>query len=518
MADVLKEVFSYIPLNTLFESWGISAETSLKISGTIQVLLIALLIWVIPKLVKHIENWKAARDLTDFSIKEVSEFRKYYINTKCQNVSPSYEDEPGSSHSNVIKKPLVSEMLKMIKNRKKDHKFFIILAEAGMGKTTFLVNLYMKYTSLFKLRKHKMRLLPFSDQNVLERITEISRDERKHYILLLDAFDEDKAFQESCKSGAEIGEMFKQRIDDIISEAKYYQFVIITSRTQYFPAQDDIPYDLKIPKYSGGGYHTLQKIYISPFDDNDIHKYLRKKFGVLRFWNIAKKRNAYTAIQKASYLVARPMLLSYIDLINENEKELQTKYDVYEVLVDKWIGREADKCHYATDRVRFQRDLYNFSVLCAKHIYEHEKLSKGDSLALIDEYGLNLTDYDATGKSLLSRDKDYNWRFAHRSIFEFFLAQYIYQVAEETEVKDLVGLDMALQFTIEKMISKKLEVKECYTSELFEEGLHHAMENISSGNVNGIIYLTIQNLVSHRINELEKRIQYIMDDKQKKPK
>ena len=67
-------------------------------------------------------------------------------------------------------------------------------------------------------------------------------------------------------------------IDEIIEATRSFREVVLTCRTQYFPGQEDDPYELKIQRPDQNGYYILNKLYISPFDDEEIEHYLKKKY------------------------------------------------------------------------------------------------------------------------------------------------------------------------------------------------------------------------------------------------
>ena len=135
----------------------------------------------------------------------------------------------------VAKKRLISHFLNVSFNDKKEsQKFYLILADSGMGKTTFMINLYVRYHSFFNHnQKYKMRLFPFRDPRILDKIKEIGPEEAQNTILLLDAFDEDKGLLQ--QEGEEVlseEQRFRRRMDEIIETVQDFREVIITSRTQ----------------------------------------------------------------------------------------------------------------------------------------------------------------------------------------------------------------------------------------------------------------------------------------------
>ncbi|MFQ5630750.1 MAG: hypothetical protein ACE5I1_18420, partial [bacterium] len=284
MNEFIDALIELVPFAQLFENFGLGKETSALLAGLAIVVLGAAVKASYKSLTERYKNSKAARDLAPyFDYQKVKASRELFIPTQFQNQSPTHEEEPEFSHRFVSKSPLIPFFLKTAFNEKKESdKFYLVLADSGMGKTTFMINLYVHYTAFLNFRrKYKIRLYPFGDARILEQIRKIKTDEARDTILLLDAFDEDrKLIPPEKPDGLTDDERFRRRLDEIIEAVRDFREVVITSRTQYFPGQEDKPYELKIPRFDDKGFHTLAKFYLSPFDSKEIARYLRKKYGV----------------------------------------------------------------------------------------------------------------------------------------------------------------------------------------------------------------------------------------------
>ena len=462
MDKIIEKLMDLLPFAVLFEKWGMSKETSVALAGLAIVVLGAALKAVSEHLVNHYKNSTAASDLAPhFDYQKVKASRALFIPTQFQNQSPTREEEPAFSHRFVSKNPLIPFFMKTAFNEKKESdKFYLILADSGMGKTTFMINLYVQYTSFFNLsRKYKIRLLPFGDSRTLEHIKNLKPEEAPRTILLLDAFDEDKKLLPPVvPDGLSDDERFRRRIEEIIEAVRDFREVVITSRTQYFPGQESEPYELRIERFDDKGFHKLAKLYLAPFDGKEIKRYLNKKYGVLRFWNRGKKHSAAMIVNNSPKLMVRPMLLSYIDYLVEGQKVYENTYEIYEALIAKWIEREADKRKHKThDREKFKRDLHEYSRRVALEIYhgraetQSDCLSKEAALAVAHKHGIDLQDYEITGQSLLTRDAEGNWKFAHKSIWEFLVAKAALSDNRFAAQIDFAGMDVARQFYHERM-------------------------------------------------------------------
>ncbi len=437
-------------IKALVDNSGITLPSLSAIVTTLGVILVT-------ALYKRIQGSIAAKDLAPcFSKKDVQQKLRLFIESKWQNNSPTREEEPLFTHKFVSKSALIPHLIKTAFNENKvSDKFYLVLADSGMGKTTFMINLYARYNAVFNVhKKYKIELIPFGYQgNVIEKIKEIKKEEIPNTILLLDAFDEyTKILPPTEPDGLTDDERFRQVLDEVIETVQDFREVVITSRTQYFPGEEGQPYELKIPTFDNKGFHTLAKFYLSPFDDKEIRHYLNKKYGIVRVWNRKKKQKARRIVHNSPKLMVRPMLLSYIDYLVDGDQHYTNTYEIYEALINKWIEREGDKReHKSMNRKKLEQNLHKYSQLVAVKIYEKRKEKKSLQLCKADATDVNveLKDYQMTGQSLLTRDADNNWKFAHKSILEFFLAKEALENGAFAKKLDFTGMDMARQFWIE---------------------------------------------------------------------
>ncbi len=437
-------------INALVDNSGITIPSLSAVVTTLGVILVT-------ALYKRIQVSIAAKDLAPyFSKKDVQQKLRLFIESKWQNNSPTREEEPLFTHKFVSKSTLIPHFIKTAFNENKvSDKFYLVLADSGMGKTTFMINLYVRYNFFFnRHNKYKIKLIPFGYQgNVIEKIKEIKKEEIPNTILLLDAFDEyTKILPPTESDKLTDDERFRKVLDEVIETVQDFREVVITSRTQYFPGEEDQPYELKIPTFDSKGFHTLAKFYLSPFDDKEIRRYLNKKYGILRVWNRKKKQKARRIVSNSPKLMVRPMLLSYIDYLVDGDQHYTNTYDIYDALINKWIEREGDKReHHHVNREKLKQNLHKYSQLVAVKIYEQRKEKKSLQLCKADATDVNveLKDYQMTGQSLLTRDSDNNWKFAHKSILEFFLAKEALENGGFAKKLDFSGMDMARQFWIE---------------------------------------------------------------------
>ena len=422
---------------------------------------------IIKKSIQSYFSWKIKKRLykdlsySSFSKSDVEKATQYYIPTKYQNVSPSDDEEPGSKYIASAKNELIPLFLKKaFPIYGNDNKYYLILADAGMGKTTFMINLYLAYKrkkrKFWQPPKLNIKLYSLGDPRTLDRIKQLER--KNETILLLDAFDED--------SEAIID--YKERMANILNEVDDFHDIVITSRTQFFPSEIEEPYSTGYISFGDSNIRrNFQKLYISVFSHKDIKKYLRKRIPI---YQIKKYYRALEITRKSPSLVVRPMLLSHIDDLSSPKENYHYTYEIYQVLIEKWLIREASKPGIESKygKGKYEVLLKKFSEDLAVDMYLNRK-ERGGYYATINSEILNrselsikdlevdlLSDTERRSRSLLNRDAEGNYKFSHKSIMEYFLAKKIVEDEEFSKNFEFKGNDAALLFHREMLLNEVL--------------------------------------------------------------
>lgn len=405
------------------------------------------------------------RDLHPFFTPlEINKAVRHYIPTKYQDTPPSQGDEPGRKFIDSPQSKLIPMFLKKA-FQVDNNRFYLILADAGMGKTTFMVNLYLAYKRQWTWGKPKyhVRLLPLGHSQTLNEIAKIENQENT--ILLLDALDEDH----------EAVNNYKKRLSEILEKAWRFRAVVITCRTQFFPSRIEEPHETGFFKHgTEGGEFYFRKAYVSVFSNWDVIRYLLKKYNLLNPIHWIKLKKAKKIIDKSPSLMVRPMLLSHIRDLEESKQNFDYTYQIYEALIKRWIEREAQKPgirqKYGT-KTNFKEKLYTLSQNLAINIYENREKRGGLFINLhesIPASDLQLADFEADFKnltikesewrsrSLLNRDVEGNYKFSHRSILEYFLAKEALDNPDFSKELRLSGLEAASNFLIDMRFEKEI--------------------------------------------------------------
>ena len=364
------------------------------------------------KIGRAINKFRAKRNLRkrlpDFTPQEIERGINYYIWPECQSVDPAQSDEV--RHTVAVHNELLSTMDKMLK-QDTIHKHFILLADSGMGKTSFLLNYFARHLRRWR-KPFNMELIPLGVPGLKDRLQRISSAENT--VLLLDAFDEDT---EAIRDHTE-------QLGNIMEWTRGFYRVVITCRTQFFPRDEEIPLETGIikvgPRQAGEGpQFTFYKLYLSPFSDDQVQAYLKRRFSI---WRKTRRRQAGAIVEKIPNLTVRPMLLAYVDDLIDSGKSFVNSFQIYGEMVDAWLERERK---VVADKEAFSE----FSNKLAVDLFANREKRGGERIPykeigpLAEKFGIKLAAWELTVRSLLNRDAEGNYKFAHRSILEFLFAQ-----------------------------------------------------------------------------------------------
>ncbi len=328
---------------------------------------------------------------------------QYYVEPDCSSVDPSGEDD---LRALIPSRQPVYRFMDNALSLGSKYKHIIVLAETGMGKTSLLYNLLSRNAKLSSGKRRRFLYIPLGRPDVLEKISSV--ESKNETILLLDAFDED----------TEAVRDHRQRMVSLMVAASEFKRVIVTCRTQFFTRDEEIPKESGVvkvaPREAGDpGLYLLYKIYLAPFDAVQIRKWTRKRFGAFR---LLAQHRARVLIKRIPELAVRPFLLTTLpDLIKDRER-VENIFELYGYMVKKWLARE--------ERWIQPSILEEFSRRVAVDIYSNRQRRKAERLPFEElerHFAVSVPEdgWKFKSRSLLNRDSEGNFKFAHRSIMEF---------------------------------------------------------------------------------------------------
>lgn len=361
---------------------------------------------------------------------------RYYIPPLCQDVDPAGGDEPRLVFG--VKTNLFST-LDDIFDRDTEFRYIMILADSGMGKTSALLNYYARHVRRFR-KSYNIALIPLGIPDADKRIGAVP--DQENTVLFLDALDEDTLAIVD----------HSERVRMLLQLGRDFKRIVITCRTQFFARDEEIPKRtaiLKVGARAAGesAEYLFHKIYLSPFSDKQVKRYIHRLYPL---WQSTLRGRALKMAKRIQHLSARPMLLAHIDDLIRGKRNAETAYALYEEMVEAWLKREEGF-------IRNTNDLREFSERLAVDIYVNravrgaERVPAAELGLFASNWNIPLDDWKLSGRSLLNRDAEGNFKFAHRSIMEYL---YVRQVLRgnhtclQTEWTDQmrIFLNEALEF------------------------------------------------------------------------
>ena len=394
-------------------------NVALIISAIAVLVSIAAIFFNLLPFIQELLNKRILKDklgLGPYNEATINNSTRYYIRPKCSNLDPASEEEPRlaliATRESLFNK--VDDFL----DKEGSKRHLIILADSGTGKTSFMLNYFAyNYKKKYPRKRHNLALIPLGAKDSDELIEMI--EDKSETAIFLDAFDEDvKAIHDH-----------KGRMSELFDLCSDFKRVIITSRTQFFPKDEEIPKEtgvMKIgPRKAGESQvYELWKLYLSPFDDKEIKKYINKRFSFLDLYS-KKKANRY--LEKVPFLSVRPMLLAHISDIVNSDENVKYAYKLYEIMVDAWLERESVGIKEEKSELRKFSELLAVELFSNREKRGTEEITSNELMMLSEKWGIKMPSWRLKGRSLLNRDADGNYKFAHRSIMEYLFAYRLVQ-------------------------------------------------------------------------------------------
>jgi len=325
-----------------------------------------------------------------------------YLVPYCSNVDPT--DREDLRNTVAVRESVFDALEREL--AADDRRHILVLADSGMGKTTLLLNLVARGQN-----RRRFALVPLSEAGALERLEAIPN--KRETVLLLDAFDEDPRAIEDAET----------RMEKIMTAAAPFKCVVMTCRTQFFPSDEQIPRQTGIKRVAArrAGAPVVYQwltVYLQPFDRRQIDQYMQKAIPWGRF---GQRKKAKRIIADISDLAARPMLTALIPHLAASKREANSLWDLYTFMVDTWIERES--AWIAQDVLRRMSKTIAVELIAKRNSRGMERMSREELIKLAGIEDTTIESWKLTSRSLLNRDADGLYKFAHRSILEFFLIE-----------------------------------------------------------------------------------------------
>ncbi|EDM35349.1 hypothetical protein PBAL39_12805 [Pedobacter sp. BAL39] len=327
--------------------------------------------------------------------------------------------------------------------------FYLLLAPTGVGKTTFLSQVFLSYKKRSGWSGQPMLYLgKVHHSRTLEELDKILKSgEAENSILLLDALDEFKIRRN--ENPENYWQLFYQLWEEKLLHERLSKFkkVIVSVREQFFNSSD--LEDITINDID------IRKIRLMPFSEEAQRKsYLQKRFAGTESDEIMRRDGIIILVEKLHekglLFVEKPLILNFMeDVWTAFQTHYRTAHNyeffsnefIYRVIIDKWFEREGKSSDGASalDKARMER----YCKLLAWQISSNGQHSMSGEQLLEMERVLNtISDLKGVqGRSLLIRVDDArdsqragnlldNFKFIHESFLEFFLFMHLLEHPE----------------------------------------------------------------------------------------
>ncbi|MEL6625617.1 MAG: TIR domain-containing protein [Bacteroidota bacterium] len=342
-------------------------------------------------------------------LKQVSED---YIPTYLQKFSPSSFVQLSGASESGERQEAISTFLRIFEKSETAQERrleYLILGGTGMGKTTFLLNLFLAHLKRKQSREDalEIRFIPLRDPKIFDLIREVPQPRRT--ILLLDGLDE-------ASGAVQNAQTYILRILEI---TQIFPIVIFSCRTQFFASEQDKLLKVWENTQSAQGI-SWNKLYLSPLTEKEIYAYIDKKYDLLEQ---GKRTKAQKIIEIAPDSMSRQMILGYLDEMIEEDLDEAKLIGLFHWIIQRWLGRQAARIPQDRQE-QFKEGLWEFSIEATLEMYQNRRMfissQEIEDLAARNQFGLSL--HEMRTRSLLNCNKEGAFKFAHQSFFEYFLA------------------------------------------------------------------------------------------------
>jgi hypothetical protein len=331
---------------------------------------------------------------------------RHFVEPTCTNTDPAGREDYRALAP--LSLPLF-QVLDRLLYQSIQPQYIILLADSGIGKTTALLNYFVR--NLRRRNAYPIHLVYLGTEGAEERIAEAR--EKENTILFLDALDEDKNAVTDHAA----------RVRVLLQAAKSFRSVVMSCRSQFFPSDEEITREtglVRVGPIPAGdtGEYVFQKLYIEPFSDAQIQQYLRRRYPLSKW---SARRQAKRVLATIGDLSARPMLLAYVDDLLQSGRRIQSVSEAYRQIVEAWFAREK---RYVGDIEALRK----FSEALSVEVFVGSRYRKGEFVSadeisdLAKQWNIPLETWKLTGRSLLNRNATGEYKFAHRSIMEYLFA------------------------------------------------------------------------------------------------
>jgi|GEM_PF-2467587 len=401
-------------LKKILGSWGVSRSLASDMTYAIYGLmgfLILLMVWMLFRWIRKVSRLRRLqKELTPF-------YDKVTVKKAIKNYTPvrSLKSWDAQAKNRQAGEILPTLFLKgLLDPMKEDGKFFVVLGESGMGKTTFLINLYQSYK---RKRKESMLDIALIDLRHPDAFTHIRNIENKsHTILLLDSLEL-----------LPIKKLdYRQKVDSVLDQVGIFPKVVITCRPYFFPAaMEDATSEAPIRFVGERHNEVFEKHFIVPFEKEDIHQFIHKKYS---FFASQKRNHAKYLVDKLPYVLKSPVFLNYIDVLMKRREPFTYTYQIYEEIISQWVESLVKDMSSAKPK-QFRLNVWSLLQRLAYdiYIYGNERgywgIEEADVKFFARKCDISLSYLALNRSGIMHQHPNGYYQFSHSGLWSYLVAK-----------------------------------------------------------------------------------------------
>ena len=309
---------------------------------------------------------------------------KYYVEPGFCQSDPSADDRPGQVS------PLMPHMDALLSNAQPG-KRYLLLAEAGMGKTSFLLSYFNRNRKRRAGKRLHIVMASLGRPDALAKLEAVQS--KSDVVAFLDAFDED----------ARAIENRERRMQQIMGICDGFKSVVIACRTQFLHADEDM-----VRRYA------FEKIYLAPFAEREINEYLRRR---IPWYQWKHRRQANELVASMGDFATQPQLLTAVPDLVAAGRTISELFELHEFIVESWLERERHWIEPDALRAASEKLAVAIYVRASAGGIDRIDIDEAARVTAVDAWTLDR--WPLTDRSFLHRDALGRFKFANRSTLEF---------------------------------------------------------------------------------------------------
>jgi hypothetical protein len=345
----------------------------------------------------------APTGIASFTDAEIACAVKNYVEPDCSQTDPA--NELDMRHADGARESMLAAIDRLVAE-KGNERHLLVVADEGMGKTALCLNFYAREQRKKSNKRKLVAVIPLGRPNAVEQIEAIER--KRETVLFLDGLDEDASAIHDRDA----------RLQMLMEAAADFMTVIVTCRPQFFPNDGSIQTANGIV-HAGSEkqdpvIYKFHALYLLPFSEHQILAYVRSHFSLLK---IRQRGQARQMIRDIPELRSQPMLLALVPDLLREAKPVRELFDLYAFMVDSWLKRESK--WIAPDKLLAMSKKLAVTIYLDRAMIQGERISITELRDISADISEEVRGLNLGSQSLLDRDGEGQYKFAHRSIADY---------------------------------------------------------------------------------------------------